>query len=53
MVNTSANWMHQVFRAELEAQGKAFAVLSGSHSARLLKAISLIDPLIERCGLDN
>ncbi len=38
--------MHGVFLVELQAQNKPFALLSGSHPARLEKAISLIEPLI-------
>jgi HTH-type transcriptional regulator, transcriptional repressor of NAD biosynthesis genes len=40
-------WMHGVFLEELAKSDKSFALLSGSHEARLAKAISLIDPLLK------
>jgi NadR type nicotinamide-nucleotide adenylyltransferase len=36
-------WMHDLFAAELTAQGRCYALLSGPHEARLACAIELID----------
>lgn len=40
------HWMHGLFAAELAAQCRPFALVTGSHKARLAQAIALIDPLL-------
>jgi HTH-type transcriptional regulator, transcriptional repressor of NAD biosynthesis genes len=41
-------WMHGAFVAELEAQGRAYRLLSGAHEARLGAAVRLVDALLGR-----
>ncbi len=40
------HWMHDLFEAELKAQGKPYALITGPHEQRLTKAVELIDPLL-------
>lgn len=42
------HWMHDLFVAELEAQCRPYALLSGPHEKRLARAIGLIDRLVLR-----
>ncbi len=39
-------WMHKTFINRLREKNKKFEIMSGSHKARLKKAVSLIDPLL-------
>ena len=39
-------WMQALFEEELRAQGRRYALLSGTHEERLAAAIRLIDPLL-------
>jgi HTH-type transcriptional regulator, transcriptional repressor of NAD biosynthesis genes len=39
-------WMHDLFAAELAAQGRPYALLAGPHEARLARAVGLIDRLV-------